>query len=133
MLYANDGLVSSPEKLGFIMRSLNMKPTLNELKSYYESHKKGISLAHLLLVIRVWDNVCYFKDGQIDFAEFLTILHQHLQAESPTKEIIAAFKAYDVHKTGHVTTKELRSILTKSGERLTNKDGIFLIWFSNRF
>lgn len=41
MLYANDGLVSSPEKLGFIMRSLNMKPTLNELKSYYESHKKG--------------------------------------------------------------------------------------------
>lgn len=51
MLYANDGLVSSPEKLGFIMRSLDMKPTMLELKDYFEKHKKGIKSKLILLKI----------------------------------------------------------------------------------
>lgn len=63
------------------------------------------------------------KDGHIDFAEFLTVLHQHLQTEDVNREILNAFKAYDVNKTGFVTVKELRVILTKTGERLSNKDG----------
>lgn len=63
------------------------------------------------------------QDGVIDFAEFLNIIHLHIQSSSPNKEILDAFKAYDVRKTGYLNAKELRSILTSTGERLTNKDG----------
>ena len=33
-----------------------------------------------------------------------------------------AFKAYDSKKTGVIHSKELRSILTTTGEKLSNKD-----------
>jgi Ca2+-binding EF-hand superfamily protein len=39
-LYAPEGAVTSAEKLGFIMRSLNIKPTIDELKTYFAKHKK---------------------------------------------------------------------------------------------
>ncbi len=39
-LYAKEGYVGAVDKLGFIMRSLGMAPTINELKGYYNSHKK---------------------------------------------------------------------------------------------
>jgi Ca2+-binding EF-hand superfamily protein len=62
-------------------------------------------------------------DNQIDFAEFLNILHIHLQSENTYMEILNAFKAYDVNKTGNINVNELKSILTKTGERLSSKDG----------
>ena len=36
--------------------------------------------------------------------------------------MLNAFKAYDYKKNGYLTTKELRSILVNTGEKLTNKD-----------
>ena len=39
-LYATEGVVTTPQKLGFIMRSLNMKPTAKELSTYYNNFKK---------------------------------------------------------------------------------------------
>ncbi len=63
------------------------------------------------------------EDGQIDFAEFLNVLHNHLKCEKSNEEVLNAFRAYDYKKTGYINTKELRCILTKTGERLTNKDG----------
>jgi Ca2+-binding EF-hand superfamily protein len=39
-LYATDGFVSTPEKLGFIMRSLDIKPTIVELTKYFQKYKK---------------------------------------------------------------------------------------------
>ena len=64
----------------------------------------------------------FLKDGQIDFAEFLNILHEHLKVQDTTTEILNAFKAYDSKKTGVIHSKELRSILTTTGEKLSNKD-----------
>ena len=64
----------------------------------------------------------FFSDGQIDFAEFLNILHDHLQFEDANKEVLNAFKMYDVNKTGLISIKELKSILTMTGERLTSRD-----------
>ena len=69
------------------------------------------------------------KDGQIDFAEFLNILYNHIKTEKANEEVLNAFRAYDYKKTGFITTKELRSILTKTGERLANKDGKKIINF----
>lgn len=61
--------------------------------------------------------------GRIDFAEFLDILHHHLQTEEAGKEILAAFRIYDTRKTGYISTKDLKFLLTMTGEKLTNKDG----------
>lgn len=63
------------------------------------------------------------QDAQIDFAEFLNILHDHIQTENTNDEILNAFKAYDVNKKGYLTSKELKAILTQTGETLSNKDG----------
>lgn len=63
------------------------------------------------------------KDGQIDFAEFLNILHEHLQGGDAKQEMMNAFKAYDHKKTGFINVKDLRAILTGTGEKLSNKDG----------
>lgn len=46
-----------------------------------------------------------------------------MQLENANKEILNAFKLYDVNKTGYITVKQLKSILTMTGERLSNKDG----------
>ncbi|RNA39061.1 calmodulin 4 [Brachionus plicatilis] len=92
-LYAKEGTVPSAEKLGFVMRSLNFKPTKTEL-----------------------------ENAQIDFAEFLNILHEHIQTENANDEILNAFRAYDVNKKGYLTIKELKAILTQTGEALSNRD-----------
>ena len=108
-LYAPEGHVTSPDKLGFIMRSLNIKPTLSELKAYFIKHK---------------------KEGIVDFAEFLDILHVHLQTEHAAQEILNAFRIFDTRKTGYISTKDLKFLLTMTGEKLTNKDGKFKAFFS---
>ena len=51
-----------------------------------------------------------------------------MQLENANKEILNAFKLYDVNKTGFITVKELKSILTMTGERLSNKDSLFHIF-----
>ncbi|CAF1106412.1 unnamed protein product [Brachionus calyciflorus] len=101
-LYAKEGFVTSAEKLGYIMRSLNLKPTKTELSNYFNKYKK--------------------EDGQIDFAEFLNVIHLHTQTENANEEILAAFKAYDINKKGYLTAKELKAILTTTGEKLSNRD-----------
>ena len=47
-MYATEGTVTSAQKLGFIMRSLNIKPTILELSQYYEKYKKDgiLDIAH---------------------------------------------------------------------------------------
>jgi Ca2+-binding EF-hand superfamily protein len=86
-----------------------MKPTIFELKFYYNSHKR--------------------EDNSIDFADFLTIIHDHSLTENANQEILDAFRAYDLNKSGYLTIKELRNLLTMTGERLSAKDGN-LIFFS---
>ena len=68
----------------------------------------------------------FWVDGQIDFAEFLNILHEHLQGGNPKEEMLNAFKAYDTKKTGFINAKDLRAILTLTGEKLSNRDGRIL-------
>ncbi len=86
-----------------------MAPTSNELKSYFSKHRKD--------------------DSRIDFAEFLNILHEHLQNENSSTEMLNAFKAYDTKKSGFINSKDLRAILTASGEKLSNKDGRFDLFY----
>jgi calmodulin len=107
--YAKEGHVTNGENLGFIMRSLGMSPTLIELKNYYETHKR--------------------EDGQIDFAEFLNIIHEYLQNVKVNDEMQSAFTCLDPKNSGHIPAQDLKLILTSIGEKLSSRDGklIYLI------
>ncbi|XP_074090586.1 calmodulin-like protein 4 isoform X2 [Macrotis lagotis] len=62
------------------------------------------------------------RNSELDFSTFLTIMHKQMQQEEPQKEILLAMLMTDKEKKGYITAEELRSKLTKLGERLTNKE-----------
>ncbi|XP_056664711.1 calmodulin-like protein 4 isoform X3 [Monodelphis domestica] len=93
---ANDLLV--------VMRCLGASPTPGEVGRHLLNHKLD-------------------RNSELDFSTFLTIMHKQMQQEEPQKEILLAMLMTDKEKKGYITAEELRSKLTKMGERLTNKEG----------
>jgi len=105
-----------------------MKPTVKELSTYYNNFKKEglIYFPYFFFTsLDFFDKLGLFEDGQIDFADFLNVIHAHLQNEAASDEVIKAFRVYDQNKTGFISIKELRAILTTTGEKLSNRDGNF--------
>ncbi|ELU18257.1 hypothetical protein CAPTEDRAFT_20883 [Capitella teleta] len=100
-LFARDKGVTSTEELTIIMRSLGFSPTSTEIAGYFHEFK---------------------KDGKVDFASFLELMHQHAQKEKCQQEIVAAFQAHDRSGNGTVPTSELHHILCKFGEKLSSAE-----------
>lgn len=48
---------------------------------------------------------------------------EHRSAEDAPREILAAFQHYDTQRLGYIDAKQLRYILTNTGEKLTDRDG----------
>lgn len=63
------------------------------------------------------------RNGELDFSTFLTIMHMQIKQEDPKKEILLAMLMADKEKKGYIMASELRSKLTKLGEKLTHKEG----------
>lgn len=97
-LFAKDKVITSIDELTTITRSLGYSPTVQELKKYYSENA---------------------KDGKIDFATFLEILHIHSQKEKCQQEILAAFRAHDQEGSGTVPGAELMHILTQFAEKIS--------------
>lgn len=53
----------------------------------------------------------------------MKIVLEHRSVEDAPNEILAAFQHYDTQRLGYVDAKQLKYILTNTGERLTEKDG----------
>ena len=83
------------------MRSLRTSPNVSEIRSYLKAN-----------------------NGVLTFADFLECMHTQQQKEKTSREIRAAFAAYDPRKKGTIPTKDLRHILSGWGERLSSKEGI---------
>uniref|UniRef100_A0A915HJ56 EF-hand domain-containing protein n=1 Tax=Romanomermis culicivorax TaxID=13658 RepID=A0A915HJ56_ROMCU len=99
-LYAQPGTLENPAHLRYIMRCLGYSPTVEETEKYFK-----------------------VKRDKIDFACFLEILHKHsTSGRTAGHAILEAFKAYDRTKSGAVLAKELKSVLTGVGERLTPRE-----------
>ncbi|XP_044518336.1 calmodulin-like protein 4 isoform X1 [Gracilinanus agilis] len=86
-----------------VMRCLGASPTPGEVGRHLLNHKLD-------------------RNSELDFSTFLTIMHKQMQQEEPQKEILLAMLMTDKEKKGYITAEELRSKLTKMGERLTNKE-----------
>ncbi|XP_045678221.1 calmodulin-like protein 4 isoform X2 [Phyllostomus hastatus] len=86
-----------------VMRCLGASPTPGEAQRHLQTH--GID-----------------KNGELDFSTFLTIMHTQIKQEDPKKEILLAMLMADKEKKGYIMASELRSKLTKLGEKLTHKE-----------
>ncbi|XP_037011689.2 calmodulin-like protein 4 isoform X1 [Artibeus jamaicensis] len=86
-----------------VMRCLGASPTPGEAQRHLQTH--GID-----------------KNGELEFSTFLTIMHTQIKQEDPKKEILLAMLMADKEKKGYIMASELRSKLTKLGEKLTHKE-----------
>ncbi|ELW62364.1 Calmodulin-like protein 4 [Tupaia chinensis] len=86
------------------MRCLGASPTPGEVQRHLQTH--GID-----------------SSGELDFSTFLTVMHTQIKQEDPKKEILLAMLMADKEKKGYIMASELRSKLTRLGEKLTHKEG----------
>ena len=101
----NDGLIS-PDQVLVVMRSLGQSPTVREV------------------------NRLLAKTGKtkINFPEFLELMWQFTQKpRNAEQEIYTGFQMYDKEKTGRVSVKDLKHILTRTGEKLTSEELDFML------
>jgi len=98
-LYARSGQIQTMDELTVVMRSLNMSPTIAELRAYMKS-----------------------KNGRMSFADFLDIMHQHSTKENIPKELVEAFRGMDPGRKGVIKAKDLWHILVKWGEKLSPRE-----------
>uniref|UniRef100_A0A4W3J0B1 Calmodulin-like 4a n=1 Tax=Callorhinchus milii TaxID=7868 RepID=A0A4W3J0B1_CALMI len=87
-----------------VMRCLGTSPTPPEVQRHLHSHRID-------------------RNGEVDFSTFLAIIHQQQQQEDPAREILEAMTMADTQRNGYITVSELRTKLTCTGERLTDKEG----------
>ncbi|XP_064868407.1 calmodulin-like protein 4 isoform X2 [Oncorhynchus nerka] len=86
-----------------VMRCLGTSPTFGEIDRHLQVHKIE-------------------KKGELDFSNFLTMMHRQIQQEDPKAEILEAMRMTDKQKKGYILASELRAKLTKLGEKLTAKE-----------
>ncbi|KAM9311944.1 calmodulin-like protein 4 [Gastrophryne carolinensis] len=91
------------EDLLTVMRCLGTCPTFSEVTRHLQVHKIG-------------------KDGEVDFSTFLTIMYRQQKQEDPENEILVALLMTDRQKKGVIPLAELKSKLTKMGEKLTPEE-----------
>ncbi|XP_069766555.1 calmodulin-like protein 4 isoform X2 [Narcine bancroftii] len=62
------------------------------------------------------------RNSELDFSTFLAITHRQQQQEDPEREILDAMLMADKEKRGYITATELKTKLTKMGEKLTDRE-----------
>lgn len=86
-----------------VMRCLGTSPTYSEVERHLQVHKID-------------------KKGEVDFSTFLTMMHRQIQQEDPKAEILEAMRMTDKQNKGYIQAAELKSKLTKLGEKLSNEE-----------
>merc|ERR1712103_5077 len=61
-------------------------------------------------------------NGTIDFPEFLSLMARKMKDTDTEEELIEAFKVFDRDGNGFISAAELRHIMTKLGEKLTDEE-----------
>eukprot|EP00475_Leptophrys_vorax_P026128 TRINITY_DN3666_c0_g1_i1.p1 TRINITY_DN3666_c0_g1~~TRINITY_DN3666_c0_g1_i1.p1 ORF type:complete len:173 (+),score=58.58 TRINITY_DN3666_c0_g1_i1:44-520(+) len=97
-----DGNIT-PVELGNMMRALGYDPSMQELEAIVSDANTSGS-------------------GAIDFPEFLMFMGKMQKKLNPDDVFNNAFKAFDTNGTGFITTRELMSVMTRVGEKLTEAE-----------
>ncbi|KAL6729492.1 hypothetical protein Aduo_000541 [Ancylostoma duodenale] len=98
-VYSQDGVVHSAPQLRCILRSLGYSPTAAKTAEYFKKTKRPM-----------------------DFASFLEIAKEEHNSGDELTEVIKALKGLDREGTRSIPAKELRSILSSIGERMSHQE-----------
>jgi len=90
------------------------KITVDEVENLLKSLGERATRADALEMIAKVDKN---NDGTIDFEEFVTLMAS--AKSSPDEEMLAAFKVFDEDGSGTITIDELRKVMRKLGEKVT--------------
>ena len=97
-----DGTISTRD-LGTVMRALGQTPLEFELQDMVKE-------------------VVPDCNGTIHFSEFLTILTRIMKDANPEEEMRDAFRVFDKDGNGFISAAELKIVMTKLGEKLTDEE-----------
>ena len=97
-----DGAITTTE-IGTVMRSLGQNLSEAELQGMIQEADA--------------DN-----NGTVDFSEFLTMMIKEMQDTNTKENIREAFRVFDKDGNGSISAPELRYVMTKLGEKLTDKE-----------
>lgn len=98
-----DGTVPAGDA-GTVMRALSLNPTDQEVQ-------------YLL------KEVGSFAGGTINFENFLVMMSAHMKEyRSDEKDAIAAFRSYDRSRSGYISAKELKHLVTNMGREKIDED-----------
>ncbi|KAJ3071188.1 hypothetical protein HDU98_005705 [Podochytrium sp. JEL0797] len=103
-LFDKDGNgVITCDEMGQVMRSLGQAPTDEELKD-------------------LMNEVDVNGNGTIEFQEFLQMMSRKLKESDSEEELRSAFKVFDQDGNGFISAEELRHVMTKLGETLSEEE-----------
>ena len=61
----------------------------------------------------------YAGNGEVNFSEFVTMMTQKMKEQDTQEEIKEAFRVFDKNGNGFISAAELRHVMTKLGETVT--------------
>jgi len=61
-------------------------------------------------------------NGEIDFNEFVVLMHSTPKSDKKIDELREAFKVFDLNNDGKISADELQLVLSKYGENVTKED-----------
>ncbi|KAF6371479.1 calmodulin like 3 [Rhinolophus ferrumequinum] len=97
-----DGSITTQE-LGTVMRALGQNPTQAELQAMVsEIDQDG--------------------NSTVDFSEFLGVMARRMKDRGSEEEIREAFRVFDKDGNGLVSAAELRHVMTRLGEKLSDQE-----------
>ncbi|XP_064622600.1 EF-hand calcium-binding domain-containing protein 7-like [Lineus longissimus] len=97
-----DGTVSTRE-LKTILRAIGYSPSEAELQDMiHEQDPDG--------------------DGYLTFHDFAHLIAQRKNSENTEEELLAAFRVFDRDRDGHISSEELRTVMRKMGDVMTEEE-----------
>jgi Ca2+-binding EF-hand superfamily protein len=111
---------SSSDRLFFLCDfSISGTIELHELQQVMRKLGQNPSEADLIDMINTVDDN---GDNEIDFEEFLILMKSRIGERDPEKELKDAFAVFDTDGSGSICRKELKRLMKKLGQALTEAE-----------
>ena len=82
----------------------------------------GTELSKHVIVIRCFILIHIKENGTVEFKEFVTMMQKTPRNADAESELKEAFKVFDKDGSGKISAKEIKTVMTNLGERLTDEE-----------